>query len=342
MRDHDRIPTLRDIAAATGVSAITVSRILRNHPHHNPETAERVRRIAEEMGYRPNPLVSALMSQRVRQHGTRATANLAILDPRHDTPAANADYISGALRRARTQGYFAHVYPYVPAETPPARLREILTARAVRGIVMMPVAVGERRVDFDFAGFAAATIGYSVEIPKLPRVAIDGQSALFSALSRLESRGYRRVGLIMAVDASRRSLYLFSGARSTYGKFLTRGLKTSEMVLRDELFSPADRRRVVRWIARHQLQAVVSSAHQLFSMLQEEGFRIPGDLSYVHLHRHSSGIASMDQLRAHQGAVAVDIVTAMIQRNETLPMPYTNTIITRAVWRDGRTAPSLK
>ena len=134
---------MREIARAAGVSTMTVSRVLKNHPHHNPETAERVRTVARAMGYRPNPLESALMSQRVRQHGTRASANLAIIDPRADQPSDNAVFVRGALRRAEAQGYLARVYPYAPHETSPARLREILTYRAVRGIVLLPLPVGQ-------------------------------------------------------------------------------------------------------------------------------------------------------------------------------------------------------
>ena len=47
--------TLRQIAAISGVSYQTVSRVLNNQAHlHKPETVKRVKQVADELGYRPN------------------------------------------------------------------------------------------------------------------------------------------------------------------------------------------------------------------------------------------------------------------------------------------------
>src|SRR5437763_1467974 len=68
--------TLRDIAAKAGVSVMTVSRALRNHPHLASETRARILQLAERLGYRPNPMVSALM--RYRGAGRRTPSALAL------------------------------------------------------------------------------------------------------------------------------------------------------------------------------------------------------------------------------------------------------------------------
>lgn len=47
---------LSDVARAAGVSPMTVSRVLNGQGGASPETCERVRRIADEMRYRPNAL----------------------------------------------------------------------------------------------------------------------------------------------------------------------------------------------------------------------------------------------------------------------------------------------
>ena len=52
--------TIRQIAEAAGVSRGTVDRALNNRGRIRPEVAERVRQIAEEMGYKPNQLGRAL------------------------------------------------------------------------------------------------------------------------------------------------------------------------------------------------------------------------------------------------------------------------------------------
>ncbi len=56
--------SMRDIAGKAGVSVMTVSRALNNHPGLAPLTRERILQLAGELGYRPNPMVSALMRSR--------------------------------------------------------------------------------------------------------------------------------------------------------------------------------------------------------------------------------------------------------------------------------------
>src|SRR6476661_5276370 len=54
-------PSLRHVARLAGVSAMTVSRALGNRPRVSAETRAAVRRIAAEIGYRPDPDVAKLM-----------------------------------------------------------------------------------------------------------------------------------------------------------------------------------------------------------------------------------------------------------------------------------------
>lgn len=56
--------TLKDLATACGVSTATVSRALNNQSDVSPATAERIRRIATEMGYFPNAAARALKTNR--------------------------------------------------------------------------------------------------------------------------------------------------------------------------------------------------------------------------------------------------------------------------------------
>ncbi|MCB1349991.1 MAG: LacI family DNA-binding transcriptional regulator, partial [Maritimibacter sp.] len=57
--------TLRDVSEASGVSEMTVSRVLRNRGDVSGATREKVLEAAKELGYVPNKIAGALASQRV-------------------------------------------------------------------------------------------------------------------------------------------------------------------------------------------------------------------------------------------------------------------------------------
>lgn len=63
--DGRRALTLRDVSEASGVSEMTVSRVLRNRSDVSSATREKVLAAAKSLGYVPNKIAGALASQRV-------------------------------------------------------------------------------------------------------------------------------------------------------------------------------------------------------------------------------------------------------------------------------------
>lgn len=61
--------TVKDIAAAVGVSIATVSNVLNDRPNVGPVTRENVRRAAKRLGYRPNRAAQAMRTGRARAIG---------------------------------------------------------------------------------------------------------------------------------------------------------------------------------------------------------------------------------------------------------------------------------
>src|SRR4029077_21155112 len=61
--------TLKDIAKVTGVSAQTVSCVVNNTGSVSDEVRERIRRIADEMGYFPNKSAKAMRTGRSQTLG---------------------------------------------------------------------------------------------------------------------------------------------------------------------------------------------------------------------------------------------------------------------------------
>jgi LacI family transcriptional regulator, gluconate utilization system Gnt-I transcriptional repressor len=68
-QDPRRTLTLRDVSEASGVSEMTVSRVLRNRGDVSDATREKVLTAARALGYVPNKIAGALASQRVNLVG---------------------------------------------------------------------------------------------------------------------------------------------------------------------------------------------------------------------------------------------------------------------------------
>ena len=64
-RFENRTLTLRDVSEASGVSEMTVSRVLRGRGDVSQATREKVLQAAKSLGYVPNKIAGALASQRV-------------------------------------------------------------------------------------------------------------------------------------------------------------------------------------------------------------------------------------------------------------------------------------
>src|SRR5262245_58879996 len=87
---------MKDIAQDLGISMMTVSKALRNHPDISEETRERVLRRMEELNYRPNLAARALVTGRTHLMG------LVVPDLVHSFFSQIANAISKVLRE---QGY---------------------------------------------------------------------------------------------------------------------------------------------------------------------------------------------------------------------------------------------
>ena len=93
--------SMKDIAQRCGVSVATVSKALNGQPDIGPETRERIRQAAEEMGYVTNSAARALKANR--------TYNIGILFVDEQSSGLTHEYFSAVLEslkvEAERQGY---------------------------------------------------------------------------------------------------------------------------------------------------------------------------------------------------------------------------------------------
>ncbi|MDT0194386.1 LacI family DNA-binding transcriptional regulator [Arthrobacter sp. AB6] len=139
------IVTLRDVAAASGVSISTASRALDERTASRSAAAAHVRKVAEELGYRRNSFASGL-----RRGETRT---LGVLVPRlSDTVMALM--FEEIERAASSRGYFAMVATSGDDPNDERRAAETLLDRNVDGLILatarlddeLPRSLRERKV----------------------------------------------------------------------------------------------------------------------------------------------------------------------------------------------------
>lgn len=120
--------TLRDVAAAAGVSVSTVSRVLDDRtPPSRSSSAVRVRRVADELGYRRNMFAASL------RRG--ATGTIGVLVPRL-TDNVMALMFEAIERTARSRSSFAVVATCGDDPAEESRATETLLDRNVDGIIL--------------------------------------------------------------------------------------------------------------------------------------------------------------------------------------------------------------
>ncbi len=329
------------IAAAAGVSRSTVSRALQNHPALPAATRRRIQALARKMGYRPNPLVSALMAARNQPHTESSTATLAILTAWHPSKElaplpTNRRYLQGVQQRAEDLGFrFEEIWLDEPGLTG-NRLDQILVNRGIVAVLFAPIPVDHPPIHLQWEHFSLAAFAPSRQIPILHRASHFHFQSCCRAVRRLLELGYRRPALILP----RGDLSSHVGDQWIGGFYAA----THDLPGKDRLpvlVAPSlDREAILAWCRAHRPDVVLS--HET---------RIPGWLpslprmarpAFAHLDRHPDlhpEFAGIDQMHELIGSAAVDLIVAQLNRNERGVPPYPKDLLLEGRWVDGPSAP---
>lgn len=179
--------TMRDVAAAAGVSAKTVSRVFNDDPHVHPETRSRVEAIMRDLDYVPNTLATTFRS------GKSSVIGVAVPDI--------VDPFFAAIARAVEQTALAAGMSTLVTSLgeDPARERELLESmlrRQLSGLVVAPISDDQRGL----ASWAARTPFVFVDRAPSGIVADaftqDDVRGAFEATMHLVRHGHRRIAFV--------------------------------------------------------------------------------------------------------------------------------------------------
>lgn len=190
-----RRPTLHDVARIAGVSHVTVSRVVRGNQVVAPSTVARVKAAIKQLGYSPDPALSALAAYRSnsrRGHGS----TLAFLEC--EETSYGQSILAGVQSEAERLGYATsrHLLPQAPQLQ--AKLWRILYHRGIRGIIVGSSREAIAFPKWDWTPFAVVSLSAMTRQPALHTVTTDYFAGVVLAMQHLRELGAHRIGY--AVD----------------------------------------------------------------------------------------------------------------------------------------------
>ncbi|MCX6952082.1 MAG: LacI family DNA-binding transcriptional regulator [Verrucomicrobia bacterium] len=340
---HERPPaTVRQIAKLAGVSLMTVSRALRNQPRVAEKTRRKILKIAQGLGYRPDPEISKLMHHLRRGLRPRFQSVICGLTnwPDEVKPPYFRSLLAGVERQARARGYGFQVLPFAPGARSGARLRRLLFSQGVQGVMLLP-----QRPPIDlgtllaWGEFSVAAASLSVLGPEVNRVAPHHFLNTVRLCRELAALGYRRIGLVVDEEQDMRANRGFSAALLSFGRH--EAVEPVPPLVYDGGLAAA----LAPWFRRERPDALVATSESLVrECARLLRLKLPGPvgLASTSVAPVPSGVrevAGIDELPEEIGSVTLDLLATMVERRvRGLPVSPASTLLAGR-WRPGASCP---
>jgi LacI family transcriptional regulator, galactose operon repressor len=271
--------TIRDVARVAEVHPGTVSRALNEQTRAlvNPETAERVLRVAGELGYRVNPIARGLKTNR--------SFTVGVLIPDLTNPLF-PPIVRGIEDRLEHAGYTSLI---VNTDNDPDREHaqaDAMRARQVDGLIAATARLdAEPLADAAAAGIPIVLVNRSFEDRALPAVTVDDRHGIRLAVDHVADLGHTRIGHVAGpqnVSTGHRRYLGFLAAMEAHGLDVA-----AERISYADLFAEADGRRACAEVlaAVPQVTAIVAANDRLamgcYDAVAAEGLTCPQDISIV-------------------------------------------------------------
>jgi LacI family transcriptional regulator len=312
--------TIREVAAAAGVSAQTVSRVLNNRPDVSPDTSERVREIIRQTGYAPNMLARSLTQGRSHVLGVVAYG-LEYFGP--------SRVVSAIERQAAEMGYGISLNLILEPETNDVdHVLSTLRSRRVDGIIWAIAEVGNNRAWSESKGAEMGVpvilVGGTAGKSYLPSISIDNEAIGCLATRHLLAGGTRHLGIITGPLSWWEAQQRLAGWRRT--------LESADRAAEERLVVEGDwtvasgEQALYRMVETcPEIDAVFASNDQmalgLLYAAHKLGRRVPQDLAVVGVDNIPEAshflppLTTVHQPLSDSGALAVRAIDHLIKRS---------------------------
>lgn len=333
---------MKDIAREAGVTTSTVSLVFRRKPEVSAATREKIIGIAKRLGYRTDPYVSTLMSNRKKGKLPASSPVLAFA-----TAYATADgwrhhsetfvsYYEGARARTAEKGFRLEVFWLGRRGSLGRRASKIFYTRNISGILLAPLPDNLTSINLEWHRFSSVALGFSITQPILTRVASDHLQSVTLAMRRCHSLGYRRMGLVLTKANHERIDRRWLAAFLLAQKRLSGVEMVQPLVINGfyDDYLPA-------WLQRERPDVVIG--HYSDGLMQQRliasGRRVPQDIGLVELNcpTRDGTVSGVFENPTQLGVRAIDLLVGGINRNERGIPTHRTTLLVDGLWVPGKT-----
>jgi alanine racemase len=193
--DGTRRPRIADVAREAGVSKTAVSFAFNSPDRLAPDTAVRIREVADALGYRPHPVARMLTQRQTLTLGVLTPQALSII---FSNPFFGA-FSAGVAIAAEESGYGLHFISPLHGS-----LARAVGRATVDGVVAIGLSEHHPEVEqIRLAGLPMVLVDSSA-LPDHPSVQVDDEGGARAAAEHLVALGHREF-LVVAVEPQRES-----------------------------------------------------------------------------------------------------------------------------------------
>jgi DNA-binding LacI/PurR family transcriptional regulator len=331
--------TIQRIAQRVGYHFTTVAEALKNGVRVKPSTRAKIQAAAREMGYIPDPMLSALSAYRkaIKPPVYRETLAWVTSHPSRDEWRKSFEILQrGAAERATELGYRLEEFwikrPGLTAREATRRLYN----RGIRGLLIAPLFSPRGHLSLEWSRFSSVALGYTLVRPWMNRVSTTHYRAVTTAVRHLRAAGRRRIGWVgsSVVDERTDRLWL-SGFLSERRTTSPEGAVHS--------YRDFDARRFVEWFEIFRPDAILTSSPKeetksWMNILRKRGHRVPDDISLAVVNLQEEGeISGIVEPNFLIGRTAVDLLARMLQNGERGVPEYPLYQLIDGKWNEGKT-----
>jgi LacI family transcriptional regulator len=271
--------TLRDVARLANVHPGTVSRALNAETRAlvNDDTAQRVIKAAEDLGYRPNPIARGLKTNR--------SYTVGVLIPDLTNPLF-PPIVRGIEDRLDEAGYTPLI---ANTDNDPERERvdfQAMRARQVDGFITATARQDHELLDeITASGQPIVLVNRRVMDGTLPAASVDDREGSRLAVEHVASLGHRRIAYLAGSQRLSTGLYRYEGFRDA---MRAAGLEPDERLVRfSNAFTEAEGARLSRELldSGADFTAIIAAndlmALGCYDALAERGIDCPAGMSVV-------------------------------------------------------------